>query len=179
MARTCRSSQTEAWSINWEPTNTAAAAFSVGKSTSGFGRSKPYGRSARPTFPVTETIFELRLRTVRRRLDHFLPLYPLSHQLQCRNLRLEPAVNDSDPRHRIVRRRTVHAAEFSNRSTNGTPAWFFGRRIAAIGREHPACRHAKWRRIIGVIGCTNGHTRFRRTGFVFRSLQGVIGKTPM
>lgn len=72
MARTCPYSQTVVWLTNWEPTNIATSVSSGAKPTSGFNRSKPYGRSVPPTFPVTVTIFELHHRTVHLRSDHLL-----------------------------------------------------------------------------------------------------------
>jgi len=86
MAGTCRCSQTGAWSISLEPTNTAAIASSVERSISGSGRSNPYGRIAQPMFRVTETIFELHHRTVRRRLDQLLPSPSIASDFQTKSL---------------------------------------------------------------------------------------------
>jgi hypothetical protein len=126
MARACRYSRTQAWSINWEPTNTATIASSAGKSISGFRRSKPYGRSARPTFRVTETTFELRHRTVSLRSEQRPPSRPLTRTLRPRCLTPCAAVDGSSLAattarlHYIASCRAVHPAGVSTHLTLGT-----------------------------------------------------------
>jgi hypothetical protein len=71
MARTCRYFLNGVSPTNWGPENTAATVSSVAKSTSGFGRSRPYGQSVPRMSRTTATVFSSHLQEVHPQSSHF------------------------------------------------------------------------------------------------------------